>query len=222
MVFFNGSKTPALWPPTPPLTMKHRRFSFTLMELLVVVAVIAILIAMLLPGLQAAKEKAKEVVCLSNLRQNGIALFSYQIDHDAYYVGSCWGSLSQFYIGEVPGSVSKPLYDSYGFVAPSVGGGTSISPTTGEERSIARATPTGQHFIGTAPAKAPTYLSTMSMSADTEPGTPTLPRLIQIATGTDIRITPSSRASIRTAGMVTYAPTKATTTGRTPAGPCPA
>lgn len=114
-----------------PLTMKHRRFRFTLIEMLVVVTVIVILIGMLLPGLQSAKEKAKEIACLSNLRQNGIALFSYQIDHDAYYVGSSWGSLSHFYIGEVPGSVSKPLYDSYGFVAPSVGGNQYIPDNAG-------------------------------------------------------------------------------------------
>lgn len=56
--------------------------AFTLVELLVVVATIAILVAMLLPALQGAKEKAKEAKCSSNLRQLGVAAISYANDND--------------------------------------------------------------------------------------------------------------------------------------------
>src|SRR6266540_5783314 len=57
---------------------------FTLVELLVVIAVIAILAALLLPTLARGKASAKSAVCKSNLRQQGLALIMYVDDYGKY------------------------------------------------------------------------------------------------------------------------------------------
>lgn len=57
---------------------------FTLVELLVVISIIALLVALLLPALQEAREVAKQIHCVSNIRQLGLAVHTYAQDHADY------------------------------------------------------------------------------------------------------------------------------------------
>ena len=59
-------------------------WSFTLIELLVVIAIIAILAAMLLPSLQGARDSAKSISCVSNLKQAMVAAELYTIDYNGW------------------------------------------------------------------------------------------------------------------------------------------
>src|SRR5688500_5557706 len=59
----------------------HRRTAFTLVELLVVIAIIGVLVAILLPGIQAAREAARRSGCSANLMQLGMAVHGYESAH---------------------------------------------------------------------------------------------------------------------------------------------
>jgi prepilin-type N-terminal cleavage/methylation domain-containing protein len=61
--------------------MRKKKKSFTLIELLVVVAILAVLVAMLLPGLKMARDRARRVKCLANLHGAATAFFAYAMDY---------------------------------------------------------------------------------------------------------------------------------------------
>jgi prepilin-type processing-associated H-X9-DG protein/prepilin-type N-terminal cleavage/methylation domain-containing protein len=66
------------------LLMPKSNFAFTLVELLVTISILALLCSLLLPALSRAGEKARTAICISNLRQQGIALAAYLVDYEYY------------------------------------------------------------------------------------------------------------------------------------------
>jgi len=67
------------------MKVRKNKKGFTLVELLVVISIIAMLLAVLLPSLSAAREQAKGMICLGRIRQLVLACYAYVQDNDGYF-----------------------------------------------------------------------------------------------------------------------------------------
>jgi len=90
-------------------TVKLRR-GFTLVELLVVIAIIGVLVALLLPAVQAAREAARRIQCSNHLKQLGLALHNYHDTHQALPARKTFRRMSA-YIALLPYIEQGPMYD---------------------------------------------------------------------------------------------------------------
>src|SRR6478735_5739484 len=71
---------------------RDSRKGFTLVELLVVIAIIGILVALLLPAIQAAREASRRGSCSNNMRQIGVALHDFELAHKRLPPGAVWSN----------------------------------------------------------------------------------------------------------------------------------
>ena len=93
---------------------RAKRGGFTLVELLVVIAIIGILIALLLPAVQAAREAARRMQCANNLKQIGLALHNYESTYGCfpYYASDTWHKhMPAFLVCILPYVEQDVIYD---------------------------------------------------------------------------------------------------------------
>jgi prepilin-type N-terminal cleavage/methylation domain-containing protein/prepilin-type processing-associated H-X9-DG protein len=104
----------------------RRRSAFTVIELLVVIAIIGVLIALLLPAVQQAREGGRRAQCFNNLKQIGVALHNYTDVHKRLPVGAYYfGPVGSYENGSIivrllPYLEREALYNAFNFQRPPI------------------------------------------------------------------------------------------------------
>lgn len=114
--------------------MLKKKTAFTLVELLVVIAIIGVLVALLLPAVQAARESARRMQCSNNMKQITLALHNYADTYNSTFpvaeYSCCWGT---WLVALLPYVEQKALYDQYKFFGAidAAGGNTDVNTRYG-------------------------------------------------------------------------------------------
>lgn len=149
----------------------HALRAFTLVELMVVVAIISILLMLLIPNVRTMRAKAWSAQCQNNLRQYGIAMNQYMADHNGYFIYPGWsvGSKGAYHVGsdnKVYSGTDGDWKDSEGNLIPAgLYDNREVRSTT--ERSTGAAKDTWQNMIRS-------YISASNTLATLSAGVPSV------------------------------------------------
>lgn len=109
-----------------------KKSGFTLVELLVVIGIISVLVAVLLPALNKARQSAQTVTCMSNMRQIGLAIAIYVNDNNGYIPPACAKAYSTYdatfdvLLDPYLKAMNPPMLNPYAGVAPPLTGPAQI------------------------------------------------------------------------------------------------
>ena len=130
--------------------MVRSKRGFTLVELLVVIAIIGILIALLLPAVQAAREAARRSQCSNNLKQIGIGMHNFHDTYKAFPVGQADDDNDSFGWGVyiLPFIEQKPLWDAINAHTGTNGEKPVFVMTPGRHKSLPYPVPCNRNVSG--------------------------------------------------------------------------
>jgi prepilin-type N-terminal cleavage/methylation domain-containing protein/prepilin-type processing-associated H-X9-DG protein len=172
-----------------PAVSRGKRAAFTLVELLVVIGIIAVLVGLLLPALNAAREQAKTAQCLSNMRQIGIAQQDYAVASHGYALPAGYTSTCEYWptilvntglidAPGVPSITSRPSNAASVFFCPNgildlIGTTYSVADTWAEINPASPGDPTGARCFRTLSQSTGVIIDTWyGINADWENYTP--------------------------------------------------
>ena len=98
--------------------MNDKRRGFTLVELLVVIAIIGVLVALLLPAVQSAREAARRASCTNNLRQIGVGIHNYESTWKTMPPGSYHAVFGTWILHLLPFVEQQALHQQYPTLVP--------------------------------------------------------------------------------------------------------
>jgi prepilin-type N-terminal cleavage/methylation domain-containing protein len=117
------------------MVMQRRRSAFSLIELLVVIAIISVLMGLLLPAVQKAREVAHRISCANNLKQIGLSMLNYELDYGALPPSRLENRSATWAVLLLPYMEQNNLFREW-----------DLSRTYYEQTNVARLTPVKSYF----------------------------------------------------------------------------